>query len=218
MKIVNQNGRSMVEMLGVLAIIGVLSVGSISGYASAMRKYRVNKHAEMFNMLLSNALQISGSIKASTSGFIYYNSLLDKAKLLPDGIVYKNERWSGGNKNGTNVYNSVDKLQDKFGGNITFFSRYGYNYNFAISYELTNTADSADMCQNIINITKEHASNIQRLLREDVSGTYWKSTSIWSDCNGTDTCFKQLTVSDITNMCRTDKDNKSGSYLFFILW
>ena len=151
----SQNGRSMVEMLGVLAIIGVLSVGSISGYASAMRKHRVNKHAEMFNMLLSNALQISGSIKASTSGFIYYNSLLDKAKLLPDGIVYKNERWSGGNKNGTNVYNSVDKLQDKFGGNITFFSRYGYNYNFAISYELTNTADSADMCQNIINITKE---------------------------------------------------------------
>lgn len=214
----SQLGRSMVEMLGVLAIIGVLSVGSITGYATAMRKYKLNKHAEMFNILLSNALQISGSINASTNGFIYYNELLDKVKLLPDGVVYKKEIWSGGNKNGTNVYNSVDKLQDKFGGDITFFSRYGYNYNFAISYQLANTSDSADMCQNIINIVKEHSSNIQRLLREDISGSYWKSTSIWSDCNNNDVCFKQLSASDIVNMCRTDKDNKSGNYLFFILW
>ena len=34
----NQSGRSMVEMLGVLAIIGVLSVGGIAGYRMAMLK------------------------------------------------------------------------------------------------------------------------------------------------------------------------------------
>ena len=33
-----QNGRSMIEMLGVLAIIGVLSVGGIAGYSKAMMK------------------------------------------------------------------------------------------------------------------------------------------------------------------------------------
>ena len=38
-----QYGRSMVEMLGVLAIIGVLSVGGIAGYSKAMFKYKVNK-------------------------------------------------------------------------------------------------------------------------------------------------------------------------------
>ena len=38
----NESGRSMVEMLGVLAIIGVLSVGGIAGYSMAMKKYRVN--------------------------------------------------------------------------------------------------------------------------------------------------------------------------------
>ena len=37
-------GRSMVEMLGVLAIIGVLSVGAIAGYSKAMMKYKLNKH------------------------------------------------------------------------------------------------------------------------------------------------------------------------------
>ena len=38
----SQSGRSMVEMLGVLAIIGVLSVGGIAGYSLAMRRHRAN--------------------------------------------------------------------------------------------------------------------------------------------------------------------------------
>ena len=39
----NQNGRSMIEMLGVLAIIGVLSVGGIIGYSKAMSQYKSNQ-------------------------------------------------------------------------------------------------------------------------------------------------------------------------------
>ena len=38
-----QSGRSMVEMLGVLAIIGVLSVGGIAGYSKAMAKFKTSK-------------------------------------------------------------------------------------------------------------------------------------------------------------------------------
>ena len=41
----NESGRSMVEMLGVLAIIGVLSVGGIAGYTMAMNKYKANEIA-----------------------------------------------------------------------------------------------------------------------------------------------------------------------------
>ena len=37
-----QSGRSMVEMLGVLAVIGVLSIGGIAGYSYGMDKYRAN--------------------------------------------------------------------------------------------------------------------------------------------------------------------------------
>ena len=39
----NQKGRSMIEMLGVLAIVGVLSVGGIAGYSKAMGKYKTNQ-------------------------------------------------------------------------------------------------------------------------------------------------------------------------------
>ncbi len=44
-QIKQETGRSMVEMLGVLAVIGVLSVGGISGYTLAMNKHRANSVA-----------------------------------------------------------------------------------------------------------------------------------------------------------------------------
>jgi len=37
-----ESGRSMVEMLGVLAIIGVLSIGGIAGYMLSMNRFRAN--------------------------------------------------------------------------------------------------------------------------------------------------------------------------------
>ena len=40
------SGRSMIEMLGVLAIVGVLSVGGIAGYSKAMEKFKINKTIE----------------------------------------------------------------------------------------------------------------------------------------------------------------------------
>ena len=43
----SQSGRSMVEMLGVLAIIGVLSVGGIAGYSHSMSKHRANQIADV---------------------------------------------------------------------------------------------------------------------------------------------------------------------------
>ena len=47
-------GRSMIEMLGVLAIIGVLSVGGIAGYSKAMNKFKTNKVADNVSMIVTN--------------------------------------------------------------------------------------------------------------------------------------------------------------------
>ena len=46
-----ENGRSMIEMLGVLAIVGVLSVGGIAGYSKAMEKFKVNKIVEDYKLI-----------------------------------------------------------------------------------------------------------------------------------------------------------------------
>jgi len=49
-----QTGRSMVEMLGVLAIIGVLSVGGIAGYSKAMAKYKLTKAMDQVSTTVTN--------------------------------------------------------------------------------------------------------------------------------------------------------------------
>ena len=51
----SQSGRSMVEMLGVLAIVGVLSIGGIAGYSYGMDKYRAN---ETINQIMLRAIDL----------------------------------------------------------------------------------------------------------------------------------------------------------------
>ncbi|MBR5130875.1 MAG: hypothetical protein IKV03_06615 [Alphaproteobacteria bacterium] len=46
----SQSGRSMTEMLGTLAIVGILSIGAIAGYSYAMDKYRANETINDINL------------------------------------------------------------------------------------------------------------------------------------------------------------------------
>ena len=55
----NETGRSMVEMLGVLAVMGVLSVGGVTMYTSAMNKHRAN---ELLNEASKRATSIAAQI------------------------------------------------------------------------------------------------------------------------------------------------------------
>ena len=59
----NEQGRSMIEMLGVLAIVGVLSVGGIAGYSKAMNKFKTNKLIEQVNMISTNVRTLYASQK-----------------------------------------------------------------------------------------------------------------------------------------------------------
>ena len=54
-RMISQSGRSMVEMLGVLAVIGVLSIGGIAGYSYGMDKYRAN---ETTNQIMLRAIDL----------------------------------------------------------------------------------------------------------------------------------------------------------------
>ena len=99
-----QGGRSMIEMLGVLAIIGVLSVGGIAGYSKAMERYRVNETINQISHIVQNTRDLFktqpnlyGGLSdqwCAMSDVNYANrKLADKAKLFPTSIVknsYKN--------------------------------------------------------------------------------------------------------------------------------
>lgn len=70
MKTSYQSGRSMVEMLGTLAIIGILSIGGLAGYSLAITKYKTNNLINDLNLrstIISQ--QLSQGKSASLSEF-----------------------------------------------------------------------------------------------------------------------------------------------------
>ena len=77
-----QGGRSMIEMLGVLAIIGVLSVGGIAGYSKAMTKYRINKTIDQITQISQNIRILYG--RQRQKNYRNLNTrILYKANLAP---------------------------------------------------------------------------------------------------------------------------------------
>ena len=68
----NESGRSMVEMLGVLAIVGVLSVGGVYGYGVAMKKHKANEllhQASMLATTISAQIQSKGELPQNIENF-----------------------------------------------------------------------------------------------------------------------------------------------------
>lgn len=75
----NQIGRSMIEMLGVLTIIGVLSVGGIAGYSNAMHKLKVNKTTDI---LMTTTTNLNNLALRGTQGINV--AAAKKFKAIPD--------------------------------------------------------------------------------------------------------------------------------------
>ncbi|MCP4393860.1 MAG: hypothetical protein GY804_06285 [Alphaproteobacteria bacterium] len=59
----NEHGRSMIEMLGILAVIGVLSVGALDGYSQAMTNYKANKAINEIHQIILNTKEFYSNQK-----------------------------------------------------------------------------------------------------------------------------------------------------------
>jgi len=131
-----QSGRSMIEMLGVLAIIGVLSVGGIAGYSKAMQKYRINKTIEQITLIAGNVRSFFAPQKSYDGlGRCYndndYCKLIKKAKLMPD------EMWDNTYKYFRNVFGDyVDLITEGK-------SKSGDKQAFSITYRI---GDNMETC------------------------------------------------------------------------
>ena len=97
---VNEQGRSMIEMLGVLAIVGVLSVGGIAGYSKAMAKFKANKVIDQVTMISTNIR----TLYASQRTFNGLNNVLAKQTNAIPAEMFDN------------ASNSV--INNGFGGNV----------------------------------------------------------------------------------------------------
>ncbi len=104
----------MIEMLGVLAIIGVLSVGGIAGYSQAMSKFKVSKTTDQVQTMVTN-------IRTLFTGQRTYAGLTGE-NAYTMGIL-TDETWNSKEKKGENAY----------GGEILFGTPNDQKY-FSITY------------------------------------------------------------------------------------
>ena len=109
-----QSGRSMIEMLGVLAIIGVLSVGGIAGYSKAMNKFKTNQVADQVSMLIAN-------IKTMYAQQSSYEGLNNKTAvdmgLVPDELNAGYNKYEEGEE-GNKTEKWKQDLTNSFNGNV----------------------------------------------------------------------------------------------------
>ena len=102
--LVTQCGRSMIEMLGVLAIVGVLSVGGIAGYSKAMEKFKINKTIQQITKIAANVQTL----------YIQQDNFngLDNTTAVQMGVV-PDELETSSSGGGTYIY-----IDNAFGGSV----------------------------------------------------------------------------------------------------
>lgn len=183
-----QSGRSMVEMLGVLAIIGVLSVGAIAGYSKAMMKYKLNKQSEQLSTIINASIRYYNDLRLISSEGVYnLIPILDKLGEIPKEMI---------------VQNNNRILKDVFDTTINI---YYHNTNYlGIIHYIDKSKRSVEICRNIIITAKENHADISEIFfRNNYSDKQEYSRHISGDkiCGPANVCLKDMTVKQIDDAC-----------------
>ena len=206
-----ENGRSMVEMLGVLAIIGVLSVGAISGYSKAMLKYKLNKQAEQINYLINSALIYGGNLgSAPNTGISYERTslipILKKLNAIPVEMLQEHD----------------EHLLDALNNSVYVFAvRENSTTYYQAAFKLSSSSYNQESCRNLVNTIKANSAAIHQInIGVWQSNTPTSVTRYYGDnyCNPKYyKCLKDITVTETSEFCNTC-NNQAESCSFGILW
>lgn len=157
-----QAGRSMIEMLGVLAIIGILSVGGIAGYSKAMLMWHSNMQKYMLTEIITNMIKIKPNLSAKSQTFDNITFLFNEMGELPEGTSYKNGFIIDKDNNRIDISYGLQTLQHQDGHETKSFI---YVARFWFISNGKNLTPSAEMyCRNLIEATKPIANEIQLIL------------------------------------------------------
>ena len=204
-----QNGRSMVEMLGVLAIIGVLSVGAIAGYQKAMFKYKLNKQAQQ----LSQIINAVAKYYKSFYGEQFYNanvtSYFVKLGEIPKEMIKGNINILYDVFNSTAIVNNI---HSESSGATTM--------NVQINLNLTDdNRYNEDICINSLQTIKEYKSSIYNVsvVGFNEENTY-SALAYYGDshCTSNLKCLKDMKLNDMYELCISQLTKKST--VFKISW
>ena len=193
-------GRSMVEMLGVLAIIGVLSVGAIAGYSKAMMKYKLNKQAEQISWLL-NAMYRYKDLLENDKPFASFIPILKKLGEIPQEMIKDNS----------------DDIYDAFGIKYHIYANNCSSTcdNISLKIIMNNDYKNFDICNNILETSKTFAAqldhiNIWQTKNDNTNAAFYIMGN--TRCSKNNQCLKNLIKNDIYDICQLCADKKGCSF------
>jgi len=210
-----QLGRSMVEMLGVLAIIGVLSVGAIAGYQKAMFKYKLNKQAEQLNQVINtvaiNARNFNDLSSTESKPIMPYLIKLGEipTEMIKDSTteiydVFGISLFSGMNPAGVDPTKGIPGITSLF-----------FSFDLNMSDNQTR-----EICRNVFSVIKENSGSIYYVYSATAYGTEDARISyLYGDnhCSAGKKCLKNLSLKTIDEECAIHQGNtRRGSIV--ALW
>ena len=196
-------GRSMVEMLGVLAIIGVLSVGAIAGYSKAMMKYKLNKQTEQIGSILDYInIHLDEFKRSKTTISDNMIPLLTKLDVIPKEMIRENQ-------------NNV--VYDIFGNAVGLKNYYTGGSAYYFEFVLYINKGQKESCINLFTIAKAQRGQLWRTKFQTVKGeAAGVANSVWGDayCESDRKCLKDLTVAEMENYCTVCEDKDTCSFYY----
>ena len=201
-------GRSMVEMLGVLAIIGVLSVGAIAGYSKAMMKYKLNKQSEQISSILDYInIHIDEFKRSKTNISTNMIPMLTKLNALPKEMIQEKINYA---------------IFDVFGTAITISNYTSDNIAYYFEFVLYLNKGQKESCMNLFNIAKAQRGQLWRTkftTRKGDASYDYDTNSVWGDayCESDRKCLKDLTVAEMENFCNVCEDKDSCKFYYQML-
>lgn len=194
-------GRSMVEMLGVLAIVGVLSVGAIAGYSKAMFKYKLNKQTEQMNQLFNGITQYYRQLSNTENLLPVLKKLnIVPVEMLTDSSTYIRDIFSN------EIFSKVQPCNNNIGDTCT------------VLYYFLHPENHQDIsvCRNIINTVKENSSD---LYAAELLGNWGQEGETQYTFSGDAycgkfgrKCLKEISIYDMEDMCNSAK-GKNNTHL-----
>ena len=141
-KSVLQLGRSMIEMLGVLAIIAVLSVGGIAGYSKAMGKFKHDKWLQQVETLIFN---IKDTYKNEHQYGKYNENILptlQSMNVVPQDMLDKNN-------------------MDLFGNRVSVSMRPAYNWTrLNLQFDMSPSQNAVQNCHDLLHLVPVYTNYI----------------------------------------------------------
>ncbi len=180
-------------MLGVLAIIGVLSVGGIAGYSKAMEKFKYNKITQEYTDLIFGLLPFINTLPDQNGENNVVNEgiteLADSLNLIP-------KTWR---------ITSSKVVMDEYGNNLNLFIRNGQ---LVLDVYLSVSGESQQFykfCQEFTtNFIQPLHSVLYRLRMYKAPGVGTVRVYYGSDyCTADNKCIKDLTVAETDDYCRS---------------